>query len=72
MGGPVQRAVTALSGEVRHGNSGGPVVDANGEVEATVFAARVGSDGGFGVPNAIVRDALESARGQVSTGDCAR
>jgi S1-C subfamily serine protease len=69
--GPVQRAVTALSGSVRHGNSGGPVVDANGEVEATVFAARVGSDGGFGVPNAVVRDVLDGVRGPISTGDCA-
>jgi S1-C subfamily serine protease len=67
----VQRAVTALSGTVRHGNSGGPVVDANGEVEATVFAARVGSDGGFGVPNVVVRDVLAGVEGPTSTGDCA-
>ena len=37
------REVTALSGLVRHGNSGGPVVDASGEVEATIFAARIGA-----------------------------
>ncbi|HSL63622.1 MAG TPA: MarP family serine protease, partial [Gaiellaceae bacterium] len=37
--GPVRRAVTALSGSVRHGNSGGPAVDASGAVETTVFAS---------------------------------
>ena len=38
--GPVTRTVTSLSGVVRHGNSGGPAVDAAGAVQATVFAAR--------------------------------
>ena len=38
--GPVSRTVTSLSGEVRHGNSGGPAVNAAGAVETTVFAAR--------------------------------
>src|SRR5207244_4288343 len=50
------RAVTVFSGLVRHGNSGGPAVDAAGVVRATVFAARVGSTGGFGVPAGAVRD----------------
>jgi S1-C subfamily serine protease len=70
--GPVRRAVTALSGDVRHGNSGGPAVDADGGVTTTVFAARVGSDGGFGVPNEVVRAALADAGERVSTGPCAR
>src|SRR4029079_10589189 len=39
--GPVSRTVTSLSGEVRHGNSGGPAVNAAGAVETTVFAARL-------------------------------
>jgi hypothetical protein len=40
----------------------------------TVFAATVGGAqaGGYGVPNDIVRSALASARGSVSTGPCAR
>src|SRR5438132_1228259 len=38
--GPVTRTVTSLSGDVRHGDSGGPAVDASGAVETTVFAAR--------------------------------
>ena len=70
--GPVRRTVTALAGRVRHGNSGGPAVNAEGEVETTVFAARVGEPGGFGVPPGIVRDALASAGRGVSTGPCVR
>ena len=38
------REVTALSGLVRHGNSGGPAVNESGAVEATVFAARIGQN----------------------------
>jgi S1-C subfamily serine protease len=64
------REVTALSGLVRHGNSGGPAVNARGQVEATVFAARIGSPGGYGVPAAPVRSALARARRPVSTGSC--
>ena len=69
--GPVGRTVTTLRGTVRHGDSGGPAVDARGAVETTVFAARVGGSGGFGVPTAAVRKALADARGSVSTGPCA-
>lgn len=64
------REVTALSGLVRHGNSGGPAVNEAGQVEATVFAARIGARAGYGVPAAPVRRALNRARGPVSTGNC--
>ena len=64
------REVTALAGLIRHGNSGGPAVDAAGAVEATVFAARIGAKGGYGVPDAPVRAALRRAKGPVSTGAC--
>jgi S1-C subfamily serine protease len=69
--GPVLRSVTGFRGRVRHGNSGGPVVNERGEVEATVFAARAGSDSGYGVPTAIVRKALSDVGARVSTGACA-
>jgi S1-C subfamily serine protease len=69
--GPVARTITSLRGRVRHGNSGGPAVNARGQVETTVFAARVGSDGGFGVPPELTRRALDTAGAPVSTGDCA-
>lgn len=70
--GPVLRSITSLRGSVRQGNSGGPAVNARGEVETMVFAARVGSGGGFGVPARILRRALASAGAPVSTGECAR
>jgi S1-C subfamily serine protease len=70
--GPVRRTVTSLRGNVRRGNSGGPAVNADGEVETTVFAARIGARGGYGVPPSIVREALARVRGPVSTGPCAR
>jgi S1-C subfamily serine protease len=72
--GPVQRRMTAFRGRVRSGNSGGPVVGADGDVLTTVFAATAGSRGprgGYGVPNAIVRDALDRGGGEVGTGPCA-
>ena len=69
--GPFPRTVTTLRATVRHGDSGGPAVDASGAVETTVFAARVGGGGGFGVPTSAVRKALANAKGPVSTGPCA-
>ncbi len=69
--GPVLRTVTSLRGRVRHGNSGGPAVDSSGNVETTVFAARVGSSGGYGVPDGPVRHALDNAKRPVDTGPCA-
>jgi S1-C subfamily serine protease len=70
--GPVARTVTTLRGIVRQGNSGGPAVDGTGRVRTTVFASRVGADGGYGVPTEIVRDALGSAGSPVSSGPCVR
>jgi S1-C subfamily serine protease len=70
--GPIKRTVTTLRGLVRHGNSGGPVVDAAGRVRTTVFAQRVGSTGGYGVPVAAVRDALAATPRQVDPGPCVR
>jgi hypothetical protein len=75
--GPVLRSITALRGRVRPGNSGGPMVDRAGRVVATVFAAITGASsgqGGFAVPNALVRSQLAASRGRtraVPTGPCA-
>ena len=69
--GPVTRSITSLGGRVRHGDSGAPAVDAQGAVQSTVFAARLRSVGGFGVPDSAVRNALNGARRTVSTGNCA-
>jgi hypothetical protein len=71
--GPVERTITSLRGEVRSGNSGGPVVDRAGRVLATIFAAATSRQRtGYGVPDSLVRDALGEARGPVDTGPCAR
>jgi S1-C subfamily serine protease len=71
--GPVRREMTPFRGAVRSGNSGGPAVDADGQVLTTVFAASLG-DGrpsGLGVPNAVVADALEGTLEPTDTGPCA-
>jgi S1-C subfamily serine protease len=71
--GPVTRELTALRGDVRSGNSGGPLVNADGKVMGTVFAATTqGRPGGYAVPNGIVSHALSDSTGEVSTGPCTR
>ena len=70
--GPVARTITAVAGEVEHGDSGAPAVDSEGSVESSIFAARLGSASGYGVPPSIVRDDLARAGTHpVSTGACA-
>ncbi len=69
--GPVTRRITSFRGRVRRGNSGGPLLDADGRVVGTVFASRTGSAAGYAVPTDVVREALAGARRPVSTGDCA-
>ena len=69
--GPVEREIIALGGRVRSGNSGGPVVDARGEVIGTVFAATTsGIPGGFAIPAELVDNALERANELPDTGPC--
>jgi S1-C subfamily serine protease len=73
-GGPITRRMTAFRGTVRHGNSGGPIVDADGHVRSTVFAAKSDSDNtrGYGVPGEQIAEALQQAdpSREVSTGSC--
>ena len=70
-GGSVRpRTVVPLRGRLEHGDSGGPVVDRRGRVVAMMFAADRSGGGGFGVPLDAIRNALASARGQVSSGPC--
>jgi S1-C subfamily serine protease len=69
--GPITRQLTALRGEVRSGNSGGPLVDTDGRVLGTVFASTTqGKPGGYAVPNEVVEQALVDTTGDVSTGAC--
>ena len=68
----VLRAITAVGGRVRPGNSGGPVIDTRGNVEATIFAKPKHSRGGYAVPASIIRSDLASVgRRAVSTESCA-
>jgi S1-C subfamily serine protease len=70
--GPVRRRIASLRGVVRPGNSGGPMVDGQGRVITTIFAATTsGPRGGYGVPNSVVRRVLDRVRDAVSTGRCA-
>jgi S1-C subfamily serine protease len=70
--GPVERTMTPFRGQVQSGNSGGPVVDAGGRVLTTVFAAETGQgrQGGLGVPDEIVREALQGSLRPTGTGPC--
>lgn len=71
--GPLRRRLTALRGDVRSGNSGGPVVDGSGRVLTTIFASTVSKQaGGYGVPNGVVEAALGAPADEVDTGPCTR
>jgi S1-C subfamily serine protease len=77
-GKPTFRTISSLRGLVRPGNSGGPLVDAQGQVLATVFAEitnpEKGRPGGFAVPNSVVETDLARAlrtQTRVSTQTCA-
>ncbi len=70
--GPVARTITAVAGQVEHGDSGGPAVDAAGKVQSMIFAARVGSASGYGVPPSIIEsDLAKVGPHAVLTGACA-
>jgi S1-C subfamily serine protease len=73
--GPVERVVTGFRVFVRPGNSGGPAVNADGEVVSTIFASRADSSNvGYGIPSQLVQRHLSVAAERtepVSTGGCA-
>jgi S1-C subfamily serine protease len=69
--GPIEREIMALGGRVRSGNSGGPVVDARGEVIGMIFAATTsGVPGGFAIPAGQVEEALRMTSEWTDTGPC--
>jgi S1-C subfamily serine protease len=69
--GPVSRSIVSLRGNVRSGNSGGPLVDGRGRVLGTVFAATTsGVRGGFAIPNGVVEAALREVTPSEDTGPC--
>jgi len=66
------RTVVPLRGLLRHGDSGGPVVNRAGQVVSMMFAADEGGgiQGGFGVPLAAIRNALTLIGPHPNTGPC--
>ncbi|MBA2699801.1 MAG: MarP family serine protease [Nocardioidaceae bacterium] len=73
--GTVVRDTYSLYSRVRQGNSGGPLVDRQGEVIGVIFAASVtDADTGYALAADQVADAVRvgaASRQPVSTGDCA-
>lgn len=72
---PVQRDIYSIYARVIPGNSGGPLLDADGRVAGTVFARSANSvDTGFVITDAGSRQLLDRAPGltaAVETGACA-
>jgi S1-C subfamily serine protease len=70
----VSREVYAIRGQVRSGNSGGPLLAPDGSVYGVIFAAAVDDlDTGFALTAAQVADDVRrgvASSQQVSTGDC--
>jgi S1-C subfamily serine protease len=64
-GNPTVRDILTIRGLVRPGNSGGPLIDAGGQVLGTVFAeitnSPKGEPGGYAVPNTVVADEVNHA-----------
>ena len=66
------RSIVALRGDVKPGNSGGPVVSRDGRVLATLFGQRQGSGDGFAVTNEEVEGALAAIGPPLETACVAR
>ena len=66
----VWRTIVPLRGSILHGDSGGPVIDAAGQVVAMMFATDSQGGGGYGVPLAAIRAALHSPFGHVPATPC--
>ena len=64
------RTVVPLRGAVRAGDSGGPVINAAGEVVAMMFGATREGLGGVGVALEEIRQGLEAPRTAASRGVC--
>jgi S1-C subfamily serine protease len=64
------REVVPLRGEVEPGESGGPVVDTQGDVLAMVFAGSTTGPNGFAVPVELVTRGVAADLHPVSSGPC--
>ena len=66
------RTVVPLRAAVEPGESGGPVINAQGEVVSMIFGSTQDSEGSVGVPLSAIREALAAELRQVSPGRCVR
>jgi S1-C subfamily serine protease len=64
------RVVVPLRGQVRPGESGGPVVDRRGRVVAMIFGGTRDRAGGYAVPVDLVLDAADGPLRRVPSGPC--
>ena len=64
------RTVVPIRGPLRHGDSGGPVLDRHGRVLAMMFAANQNGSGGFGIPVEDILAALPRMSGRADAGPC--
>ena len=64
------RVVIPLRAQVEHGESGGPVLDRDGEVFAMIFGGQRGGRGGYAVPVDLVLRGLREPLRPVSSGPC--
>jgi S1-C subfamily serine protease len=64
------RSVVPVRGGVQPGDSGGPVVDSDGEVLAMIFGGTKDGTSGFAVPASVVQNAVPKADGPVGPGPC--
>jgi S1-C subfamily serine protease len=63
--------MTPFRARVRSGNSGGALVNLDGNVLTTVFASSdAGPDQGLGVPNRVVARAITGKLKPTDTGPC--
>ena len=67
--GPVNRYITSIRGEANPGNSGGPVVNEEGEVVGTVFASAGYGGVAYSIPPAVVSEQLELAQARAASTD---
>jgi S1-C subfamily serine protease len=65
------RRVVPIRGSVRKGESGGPVLDSDGEVVGMIFGGARDGRGGFAIPVDVVVRALDGPLGAVDAGACA-
>lgn len=66
------RTVVPLRASVEPGESGGPVINADGDVVSMVFGATQDREGSVGVPLSAIQEALGSELRSVSSGPCVR